>query len=307
MKVKRDANTHVCLAAARNLFARDDGADDYSCSESKPCKNGACCSKKTGYCNYGPEACGTDGKSPNDKCWSNCDAHAECGRFAKEPNKKCPLNVCCSQFGFCGMTEEFCKKGKGTLFSRPLRFLHFVHFLQHSSLELKLSDPSLDKDDGCQSGCEQPGSGASGGDVQSRIIGYYESWAHDSECHEMPFDKIPVDGLTHLYFSFGYISPNDFKVVPMDNQQESLFSDLTDLKKINPALKTMVALGGWTFNDNGTQHQPVYSNMVSSASNRAKFISNLLSFLRENVFDGVDFDWVCISNLAQMFFLLISV
>ena len=32
--------------------------DDYSCSASKPCSNGACCSKKTGYCNYGPDACG---------------------------------------------------------------------------------------------------------------------------------------------------------------------------------------------------------------------------------------------------------
>ena len=106
----------------------------------------------------------------------------------------------------------------------------------------------LDKDDGCQSGCEQPGSGASGGDVQSRIIGYYESWAHDSECRGMPFDKIPVEGLTHLYFSFGYISPNDFNIIPMDNQKKSLFTDLTDLKKKNQALKTVVALGGWTFN-----------------------------------------------------------
>ena len=117
----------------------------------------------------------------------------------------------------------------------------------------------------------------------------------------MPFDKIPVDGLTHLYFSFGYISPNDFKIVPMDNQQESLFSDLTDLKKKNRALKTVVALGGWTFTDNGTEFQSVFSSMVSSASNRAKFISNLLSFLRENAFDGVDFDWVCVLSFSQLY------
>ena len=118
----------------------------------------------------------------------------------------------------------------------------------------------------------------------------------------MPFDKIPVEGLTHLYFSFGYISPNDFKVIPMDNQKESLFSELTDLKKKNRELKTIVALGGWTFNDNGTEFQPVFSSMVSSASNRAKFISNLLSFLRENAFDGVDFDWVCVLSFLRLFF-----
>jgi len=122
--------------------------DDYSCSESKPCKNGACCPKATGYCNYGEKYCGTNGQSPNEVCWSNCNAKAECGRDADPPGKKCPLNVCCSKYGFCGMTEEFCKKG-------------------------------TKEDPGCQSNCDQPGSGASGGDVQKKVIGYYEAWAHD--------------------------------------------------------------------------------------------------------------------------------
>lgn len=76
------------------------------------------------------------------------------GQYARTPDAKCPLNVCCSEFGFCGMTEEFCTKGSG------------------------------DKK-GCQSNCDQPGSGASGGDVQSRVIGYYESWAHDRSCTGM--------------------------------------------------------------------------------------------------------------------------
>lgn len=87
----------------------------------------------------------------------------------------------------------------------------------------------------------------------------------------------------------------------MDNQKEWLFSDLTDLKKKNRALKTVVALGGWTFNDDSTEFQPVFSNMVSSARNRAKFISNLLSFLLENALDGVDFDWVCILTFSRPF------
>jgi len=107
------------------------------------------------------------------------------------------------------------------------------------------------------------------------------------------FADIPVGGLTHLYFSFGYITPGDFNVAPMDNLPLTLFSDLTDMKKKNSGLKAVVALGGWTFNDNGTTTQPVFSDMVSTQQNRAKFITNLLSFLREFAFDGVDFDWVC--------------
>lgn len=106
------------------------------------------------------------------------------------------------------------------------------------------------------------------------------------------FKDIPVGGLTHLHFAFGYITPDSFDVAPMDGLQPSLFSDLTDLKQKNSGLKAIVALGGWTFTDDGTATQPVFSNIVSSASNRAKFITNLLSFLREYAFDGVDFDWV---------------
>ena len=46
-------------------------------------------------------------------------------------------------------------------------------------------DKGTDDEPGCQSNCDQPGSGASGGDVQSRIIGYYEAWAHDRKCQGM--------------------------------------------------------------------------------------------------------------------------
>ncbi|KAI1180783.1 carbohydrate-binding module family 18 [Nemania sp. FL0916] len=235
------------------------GDDDYSCSESKPCKNGACCPKATGFCNYGPEACGTTGTSPNDVCWSNCDAHAECGRNSDPPGKECPLNVCCSQYGFCGTTDQFCKK-------------------------------TDDEETSCQSNCDQPGSGSSNGDVQKRVIGYYEGWAHDRECQNMNFKDIPVGGLTHAYFSFAYITPGNFLVAPMDDLKTDLFEDFTTIKSGNPDLKTIVAVGGWTFNDPGAT-QTVFSDMVSSAANRKAFIDNLMGFMRKYGFDGVDFDW----------------
>ncbi|TGJ83235.1 hypothetical protein E0Z10_g5519 [Xylaria hypoxylon] len=69
---------------------------------------------------------------------------APCGDFAATPNATCPINVYCFQYGFYGVTDEFCQKG-------------------------------------CQSNCEQPtSSGKSGGDVQSRIIGYYEGWSFNA-------------------------------------------------------------------------------------------------------------------------------
>jgi chitinase len=107
----------------------------------------------------------------------------------------------------------------------------------------------------------------------------------------MDFKDIPAGALTHLYFSFGYVTPGDFKIAPMDGLSPSLFRDLTDVKSRSSGLQTIIALGGWTFNNPGTATQAVFSSICSTAENRAKFIQNLLSFMRQYAFDGVDFDW----------------
>lgn len=139
----------------------------------KPCSNRAYCGKN-GVCGFGKIYYGTGGKSPNDTYWSNCDAHIECGKDAKEPSKGCPLNICCSEFGFCGTTEEFCG-------------------------------------DRCQSKdkCEQPDSSASDSNVQQRIIGYYKAFKYNSDCQGIKIHQIPVKSLTHVNcISPSLISPS---------------------------------------------------------------------------------------------------
>lgn len=96
----------------------------------------------------------------------------------------------------------------------------------------------------------------------------------------MSIDQMPVGALTHLMFSFAYVSPNDFQIVPMDDLEPNLFSKMTAMKKQNRALKVMVALGGWTFNDPGAT-QLVFHDVASSKANRSKFIGNLMSFMRQ--------------------------
>ncbi|KAI0108573.1 glycosyl hydrolases family 18-domain-containing protein [Nemania sp. FL0031] len=234
-------------------------ADDYTCAPDRPCTNSACCPKASLECNYGEEACGTSGISPNEVCWSNCDAKSECGKDAKVPGQKCPLNVCCGKWGFCGTTKDYCDAE------------------DHGA------------SGGCQSNCDQPGPKNKAGS-QDRVIGYYEAWRADSACQGMGLNDIPVSSLTHLYFSFASITPDTYSIAPMSGIPESLLSEFTNLKRKNPALKTVIAVGGWTFNDPGPT-QKVFSNMVSLARTRKTFIDNLLSFLREYAFDGVDFDW----------------
>lgn len=60
--------------------------------------------------------------------------------------------------------------------------------------------------------------------------------------------SIPVQFLTHLIFSFGFITPDDFRITNMPDVPAKMFGEVTDLKQKNPNMKVMIALGGWTFN-----------------------------------------------------------
>ncbi|CAG8092001.1 unnamed protein product [Penicillium salamii] len=197
--------------------------------------------------------CGYNSTYCGDGCLSNCNATAECGEYASTPGAGCPLNVCCSEFGFCGTTSEFCSGG-------------------------------------CQSHCTQPKPSASRSNVQKRVIGYWEAWNTDHACGTMGPGEIPVNMLTHLNIAFGYITPDDYRITNMDGVSPNLYRIVGDLKQRNPDLKILIALGGWTFNDPG-KWQSVFPTMVSTKANRQKFIQNLLGFLSEYGYDGVDFDW----------------
>ncbi|KAJ5970687.1 class V chitinase [Penicillium vulpinum] len=228
-----------------------------SCAPSSPCDNGACCSN-TGVCSYTPSSCAPD------VCISNCNATAPCGQYAAAGEGNCPLNVCCSQYGFCGMTSEFCEAG-------------------------------------CQSGYRSCGAvnrpSCAGSSADSgRRIGYYESWADDSStrlCDKRSPDDIALVGLTHLNFAFAFFNPSTFKISPMTSAAADLYKSFTSLKKKSPNLETWIALGGWSFNDDGNipNTRTAFSDMVSSASNRRKFISDLQNFMQSYGFDVVDIDW----------------
>ncbi|OJJ00682.1 hypothetical protein ASPVEDRAFT_129047 [Aspergillus versicolor CBS 583.65] len=91
-------------------LAKADGS--YACSKSAPCEIGCCgpLDQKTGKgtCGFGPDFCGKG-------CSSSCDRKSECDAGWGEQwssTSACPLNVCCSKFGFCGTTPEFCGGNK---------------------------------------------------------------------------------------------------------------------------------------------------------------------------------------------------
>ncbi|KAJ6503718.1 hypothetical protein C8R45DRAFT_973542 [Mycena sanguinolenta] len=223
-----------------------------SCTSTIPCSNSACCNGATGYCGYGAEYCTTVAKGG--PCTSNCDAKAQCGPNAPAGEEDCPLNVCCSQYGFCGTTELFCG-------------------------------------DGCMSNCNPPPLKSCGADeatALTRRIGYFEGWAQARSCMAWSPSNINVDSLTHLNFAFGYIS-SSFEVIEMAPGDSKLWSETTALKSQNPSLKVFLSIGGWTFNNPPTQG--IFSALAASSSNTNTFIKSALNVLGSYGFDGIDIDW----------------
>ncbi|KAF3913832.1 Chitotriosidase-1 [Orbilia brochopaga] len=159
------------------------------------------------------------------------------------------------QHGFCGTTSEFC-------------------------------------DDKCQSNCGKVNRPSGGGNVRKNVVGYYESWqATSKRCSRMQPEEVPAAGLTHLNFAFAFVTPNSYDVVPMPDTDPNLFSRTTALKRTYPGLEVWISVGGWTFNDNGTIWQPVFSDLASSQAKRSKFINNMIKFMVQYGFDGCDLDW----------------
>lgn len=103
---------------------------------------------------------------------------------------------------------------------------------------------------------------------------------------------LPLDALTHVNYAFAYIDPESYEVVTMDSATPgSLFDDTTVLKTINPSLEVWVSIGGWTFSDNGTATQPTFGEIAADAGKRQTFANNLVHFMQQHGFDGVDLDW----------------
>ena len=63
------------------------------------------------------------------------------------------------------------------------------------------------------------------------------------------------------------------------------YERFNDLKKINPNLKTLLAVGGWNL------ASAPFTKMVATAENRQDFADYSVTFLKSNGFDGLDLDW----------------
>ncbi|XP_061170028.1 uncharacterized protein LOC133179255 [Saccostrea echinata] len=64
-----------------------------------------------------------------------------------------------------------------------------------------------------------------------------------------------------------------------------MYARINNLKRKNPKLKTLLAIGGWT-----EGNAPI-STMASTNESRDEFVSTTIQYLRTRGFDGLDLDW----------------
>jgi chitinase len=114
------------------------------------------------------------------------------------------------------------------------------------------------------------------------------SSALQRQCNRVGPNDIDITGFTHLIFTFASIDPSSFCVISLQTTDEALYTQFTARK--STLLQTWISVGGYSFSNPGPTEQ-TWSNMVSSPSNRATFISSLMAFMTQYGFQGVDLDW----------------
>ncbi|XP_068561286.1 acidic mammalian chitinase-like [Cebidichthys violaceus] len=119
----------------------------------------------------------------------------------------------------------------------------------------------------------------------SRLVCYYNSEAGNREGNgNFMISDIDPNKCTHLIYAFSDVN-NQRELVPSNAADVQRYQAFNDLKDSNPQLKTLLAVGGLTFD---TQK---FSTMVASERNRERFIESAITLLRANGFDGLNLDW----------------
>lgn len=98
---------------------------------------------------------------------------------------------------------------------------------------------------------------------------------------EFDVEKLQLEKLTHLIFSFSYVIDGEmaFKNELSDMRLKQLVAE----KQKYPNLKVMVACGGWGADG--------FSDAVFTEESRSKFIHSAVGFVQKYQLDGIDIDW----------------
>lgn len=104
------------------------------------------------------------------------------------------------------------------------------------------------------------------------IIAYIAGWTTE----QLPDPFL----MTHINYAFGHVN-DTFDGVRIQN--EAFLRKVADLRKVNPKLKVVLSIGGWTSGR--------FSEMAASDTFRKSFAKDCQRVVKEYNLDGVDIDW----------------
>lgn len=118
------------------------------------------------------------------------------------------------------------------------------------------------------------------------LVCYYNSLAANKPSYgQFTPSMIDPNLCTHMIYAFSGINQQS-ELVPTDPTTDPpAYQTFNDLKNSNSELKTLLAVGGPTFN---TQS---FSTMSASDESRSKFVTSAIALLRLYNFDGLNLDW----------------
>nr|XP_022907377.1 acidic mammalian chitinase-like [Onthophagus taurus] len=121
-----------------------------------------------------------------------------------------------------------------------------------------------------------------------KIVCYFSNWA-ETRPQIGRFDVEDIDPYLCTHLIYAFIGLNEDSTINILDYQNSIGNNaikrFNNLRLINPELKTLIAIGGWT---EGSER---YSDMVSTLTTRSIFINSTVEFMETYGFDGFDLDW----------------
>ncbi|GKU05305.1 unnamed protein product [Fusarium langsethiae] len=179
---------------------------------------------------------------------------------------QCPLNSCCSGWGFCGTTTEFCTE---------------------SPADTKAPGAFKKDTNGCISNCGTDIMNNKSPPKEFRRIGYFQGYNPGRPCMHMDASEIEENfkELTHVHFAFAGITA-DYDV----NIPEHVKKQFDIFDKMDAPFKKILSFGGWAESTDAETFQR-YRDVVKPEY-RSVFAANVVKFLeKHSSFDGVDIDW----------------
>jgi chitinase len=95
-------------------------------------------------------------------------------------------------------------------------------------------------------------------------------------------DEVNARKLTRINYAFANIK--DGEIIEGFSHDEENFATLSALKSVNPSLKVLVSVGGWTWSGG-------FSDVALTRQSRTRFIASAVRFVEWHHLDGLDIDW----------------